>query len=125
MSKCQFCDHFNPDNVTTCAKCGAPLTAAIAAPTETSQQAEPAPTKPLPEPGSLEAEVLGLLRSQGKIAAIKLYRMKTDTTLLQAKNFVEQLATDHNVAPGSTAGCAGAALLMFVAIATAVYSAWT
>ena len=77
-----------------------------------------------PEPGSLEAEILGLMQGQQKIKAIKLYRERTGVGLKEAKDFVEALAAKHGVAP-SAGGCAGMVLLMLVTGAAVAGATWT
>ena len=59
------------------------------------------PPAAAPEPGSLEAEILGLMQGQQKIKAIKLYRQRTGVGLKEAKDFVEALAAKHGVAPAA------------------------
>ena len=85
-----------------CGKCGASL------------PQEPAPEKTVGVPEHLanesDNELLRLLRSGNKIAAIKVYREQTGVGLKEAKDAVEALAAEHEIAPSSS-GCAGAVLL--------------
>jgi hypothetical protein len=120
MAKCPFCDHSNRTDVTQCEKCGGPLQATFSG---ESDQAPPAAVTE-PEPGSIEAEVLGLMRRRKKIEAIKVYRQRTGIGLKEAKDFVEALAAKHGVPVGSGGGCAGALLLMFVVGGGAAGAAW-
>ena len=94
MAKCPFCDHSNRGDATQCEKCGGPLQATFSG---ESDQAPPTAASE-PEPGSIEAEVLGLMRGRRKIEAVKLYRQRTGIGLKEAKDFVEgvgrQVASD-------------------------------
>jgi hypothetical protein len=120
MAQCPFCNHFNRTDATQCEECRAPLqTTAVGG----SDSAAPAPVA-VPEPGSLEADVLGLMQGQQKIKAIKLYRERTGVGLKEAKDFVEALAAKHGVAP-SAGGCAGMVLLMLITGAAVAGALWT
>jgi hypothetical protein len=119
MAQCPFCNHFNRTDATQCEECRAPLQTAVAG---GSDSAAPAPVA-VPEPGSLEAEILGLMQGQQKIKAIKLYRDRTGAGLKEAKDFVEALAAKHGVAP-STGGCAGIVLLMLITGAAVAGATW-
>jgi hypothetical protein len=113
MAKCPFCDHFNRTGASTCEKCGAPLGGISRSEPAMDQEAPPTP-----EPGSLEEEILGLMRGEKKIEAIKLYRARKGVDLKGAKDAVEALAAKHGIAPTS-GGCAGMVLLMVAASAAA------
>lgn len=113
MPKCPFCDHSNRAGVTQCTKCGAQLER----PAEQAADAPPPP--PAPEPGSLEADVLGLMQGGKKIEAIKLYRERTGADLMGAKEAVEELAAKHGISAGGS-GCAG--VVLFALMAGAVIS---
>jgi hypothetical protein len=118
MVKCPFCDHSNRGDATQCEKCGGPLQAAF------SGEPDQAPPTAVPEPGSIEAEVLGLMRERKKIEAIKVYRQRTEMGLKESKDFVEALAAKHGIPVGSGGGCAGVLLVMFVAGGAAAGAAW-
>lgn len=55
---------------------------------------------------SAEADLLDLLRQGQKIQAIKVYRERTGAGLRDAKEAVERLAAQHDIATGR-AGCFG------------------
>jgi hypothetical protein len=78
----------------------------------------------MPEPGTLEADVLELMKAQQKLQAVKLYRQQTGVGLKESKDFVEALAAKHGIAAGGS-GCAGMVLLMIVASAAVGGAAWT
>jgi hypothetical protein len=118
MPKCPFCDYSNRSDTAQCEKCGAPLQTQI----PTRDDAEP-PT-PAPEPGSLDAEILGLMQGGKKIQAIKLYRERKGVGLKEAKDFVESLAAKHGVSSPSGGGCAGVVLVMVAAGAVLAGAAW-
>lgn len=115
MTKCRLCQHTNPPGVQRCEECGTWL----------SQDAEPATpgdrasanaTKPdavaPPAANEFESQVLVLLQSGQKIAAIKRYREEKCTGLKEAKEAVEALAERHGMPHGS--GCASAVLVLLV-----------
>ncbi|MFO1095534.1 MAG: hypothetical protein U0992_19860 [Planctomycetaceae bacterium] len=105
MTRCPKCDHFNLVDAAVCERCGASLQAAAAGPSPTAE-------------GSLDAQVLTIAGTGGKIAAIKWYREQTGKDLKSSKDFVEELMRRHNVsAPKS--GCAGI-VLMIVATSAAL-----
>jgi hypothetical protein len=120
MAKCPFCDHFNRTDATQCEKCRAPLQTSI----PSNSDATPAEPLAAPEPGSLEAEILGLMQGKKKIEAVKLYRQRSGVGLKEAKDFVEALAAKHGISPGA-GGCASVILLMLITGATAAGIAWT
>lgn len=112
MLRCSNCDHFNLADAKACERCGRPLL----------------DESPSPQAGadgeSLEAQVLAIAGTTGKIAAIKYYREKTGAGLKDAKQAVEQLLDQHNVKAASgcavlfaVLACSGMALGAFVALA--------
>ena len=120
MAKCPFCDHFNRTGATQCEKCKAPLQTSI----PNGADAVQAAPEPAPEPGSLEADILGLMQGRKKIEAVRLYRERAHVGLKEAKDFVEALAAKHGIDPGSS-GCGGVVLLMIVAGAATASVIWT
>lgn len=62
----------------------------------------------------LEAELLPILRNQGLIPAIKVYRERTGTGLKESKDAVEAIAARHGIVASRSTGCAGAALVLFI-----------
>ena len=120
MAKCPFCDHFNRTDALQCEKCRAPLQTSI----PSGSDSPPSEPVAMPEPGTLEADVLDLVKAQQKIQAIKLYREQTGIGLKEAKDFVEALAAKHGIAAGG-GGCAGMVLLMIAASAAVGGAAWT
>jgi hypothetical protein len=124
MANCPFCDHFNRTGATYCEKCKAPLQTAIPQNSESSDSESSPKSAEAPLPGTLEADILELMRTHQKIEAIKLYRQHRKADLKEAKDFVEALAAKEGIAP-SSGGCAGAILLMIVAGAAATGAAWT
>lgn len=67
---------------------------------------------------SAEGEVLGLMRSGQKIAAIKRYRETHGGGLKEAKEAVEALAAAHGIESKSGSGCAAVLALMIVVAVT-------
>jgi ribosomal protein L7/L12 len=63
-------------------------------------------------------EIEQVLRTKGKIAAIKLYRERTGKGLKDAKEAVEAFAQERKI-PIKNVGC-GATVLMFVAVIVAI-----
>jgi ribosomal protein L7/L12 len=105
MTRCPLCDHFNPEEARACERCGAALPPAAA---------RQPPERPTAD--SLDAQVLTIAATGGKIAAIKWHRQQTGLGLKESKVAVERLMKQHNVtAPKS--GCAG--MLLLLALATA------
>lgn len=66
------------------------------------------------EPESLDAEILEIASTAGKIAAIKRYREAHHCGLKDAKDKVEAILARHGVQPSAGPGCAGMVLLMVV-----------
>jgi ribosomal protein L7/L12 len=63
----------------------------------------------------VEAEVLKIAQTEGKMAAIKHYREATGCGLYEARQAVELLVKEHGMRPGEHAapvGCAGVLLLL-------------
>jgi hypothetical protein len=106
MTTCPECGAENPSGVGICKSCGSRI------PLEES-------TSPDVVPGSLEEELLGLLKSGKKIEAIKLFRQKAGVDLKEAHDAIQILMREHNIAQ-SGAGCSGATLIIAVALGAAV-----
>jgi ribosomal protein L7/L12 len=106
MLQCAHCDHFNLSDAKNCERCGAPL--AAPAPGELS------PAISAPGASGLEAQVLEIARTQGKIAAIKHYREATGAGLKEAKDAVEAMILRHGVQIAKS-GCASSVLLLVTA----------
>ena len=124
MAKCRLCDHPNPAGAERCEKCGTWINEQGSQPTSTQPASDQGREEPGPEPDSLEARELALLRGGKKIAAIKLHREATRVGLKEAKDAVEALAAKHNlITKGS--GCAGALLLMVLLAVSAALAATT
>ena len=121
MAQCPFCNHSNRTDATQCEKCRAPLQTAVPS---GSDSTPPTPVA-APEPGSVEAEILGLMQGHRKIEAIKLYRQRSGVGLKEAKDFVEALAAKHGIAVATGGGCAGMVLLMLTTGAAVAGAAWT
>ncbi|MGD0515905.1 MAG: ribosomal protein L7/L12 [Thermoguttaceae bacterium] len=98
MTKCPSCGEENPPGVGLCKRCGGPI------PLEEN-------ARPEVPPGSLEEQVLGLMRASKKIEAVKLYREMTGAGLKEAVDAVEDLAKEHNITSSKT-GCAGVLLIL-------------
>lgn len=59
--------------------------------------------------------IIAIIKSSGKLAAIKEVKEKTGVGLGEAKTYVDNLASQHNVTPGQPkSGCAG--LIIFFII---------
>lgn len=101
MLRCSNCDHFNLADATVCERCGRPLV-------------DESPSAQVAADGeSLEAQVLAIAGTTGKIPAIKYYREQTGAGLKDAKQAVEQLLAQHNVkAAGSSCSVLFVALLL-------------
>lgn len=63
-----------------------------------------------PADSDLETEIVSLLEAGQKIKAIKLYRERSGTSLIEAKDAVEAIATDHHMP--AKGGCLGVVLLV-------------
>jgi ribosomal protein L7/L12 len=70
MPECKSCGETLPDGATRCDACGTPVDV---------------------QPSADVAELLEVLRRDGKIAAIKVYREKTGASLAEAKTTIEAL----------------------------------
>ncbi len=118
MPRCPSCGQENLPGTPRCRKCLTRLPASAEPP-----QGATAPTGPKPggelEPAVLEA-VLGDLRKQQKIGAIKRYREATGTGLKEAKEAVEAIAAAHGVE--SRGGCSSAAALLVSAVLMVAWS---
>ena len=79
MSKCPNCDRHNDEGAEKCTGCGAWLGDTLA------------PSDALNEYGAIAERLAPLLASGQMIEAIKLYRETTGTSLVDAKQAVEQL----------------------------------
>lgn len=75
-----------------------------------------------PQEADLEWEVIGYLERGEKIAAIKLYREKTNLGLKEAKDAVEAIETRMGLGPepARRGGCLGMLAVLCLAIATAL-----
>jgi ribosomal protein L7/L12 len=119
MPKCPFCDHENPAGVDRCQSCGTWLEQkAGAISSEPEHKSEP-----VPEPDSLEAQLLGLMQGGKKIEAVKLYRQKKGCDLLHAKEAVEALAEKYGISPRGS-GCAAVLAMMLLTGATLATGMW-
>jgi hypothetical protein len=106
MIRCPHCDHFNPDSAAECERCETPLV-----------QTDAESPQPAPVPGSsLDAQLLAIVATGGKIAAIKWHRQQTGQGLKESKDAVELLMREHNVSSPKS-GCAG--MVMSLALSTA------
>jgi len=103
----------------TCPRCQSPLKAdALRCPqcgawrNATSPEADP--------PADLDTQLVALLAAGRKIAAIKLLREQTNSSLVDAKNAVEALAAKHGIPSPTGNPRALIALAMLVAIGVAL-----
>lgn len=92
MQRCPDCDHIQLIEAARCERCGAvlPVTGASG-----------------PPAGSLEAEIVDLAGTRGKIEAIKRYRQATSSSLKEAKEAVERIMAEYNIRAAGGSGCAG------------------
>jgi hypothetical protein len=98
MIQCPNCQHFNLADASICERCGVSLVIAD------------------PDAGdisALDAQVLTIAGTGGKIAAIKWYRQQTGLGLKEAKDAVEALMRQHHVSPPKS-GCAGMMLAVVI-----------
>jgi peptide-methionine (S)-S-oxide reductase len=72
--------------------------------------------------GSLDEELLGLLREGGKIEAIKRYRAATGAGLKESKDAVEALEARHGLVRSTRAGCMGVMLVLAAVAAVFWYA---
>ena len=77
---------------------------------EAGQQISDSP----PPADDFERRILALMTAGEKIAAIKLYRDKTNSGLKEAKEAVEALAARHGISTPTRTGCLGVLLLLAV-----------
>lgn len=63
-------------------------------------------------------EIIDLLKSGQKIAAIRLYREHTGAGLKDSKEIVEGIAEQHNITVPVGKGCAGILLMLTVVTGT-------
>lgn len=106
MQRCSACDHIHLVEATQCERCGAALS-------PVQEDSEPEALRP--PPGTLEAEVVELAATRGKIDAIKRYRQARNTSLKDAKEAVERLMDQYKVGANGRSGCAGLLLGLLIA----------
>ncbi len=124
MPKCRICDHNNPAGIDRCQKCGTWIEQSVPSVLAgQGQESGPASEERVPDPSSLEGQVLALMQGEKKINAIKLYRQQTGVGLKEAKDAVEALAAKHGISPKG-AGCAGMVLLMVMISAIIGVGVW-
>jgi hypothetical protein len=102
MLTCPFCNQSNPPDVGICKKCGGTI------PREEPPSREDLPGGDLSE---FDKEILGLLKGQKKIEAIKRYRQKTGAGLKAAKDAVEALGAQYGI---ETKGVGCASVILFL-----------
>jgi ribosomal protein L7/L12 len=122
MPTCPFCEHDNPAEAERCAKCGAALTDIQGARDEGDRVldgATPVDTTGQTSGGKFEQQLEEVLRSGGKIAAIKLYREQTGKGLKESKDAVEAFARERQI-PIKQAGCGTTVLAVVLAVIIAV-----
>jgi hypothetical protein len=102
MTKCPSCGEENPSGVGLCKHCGGPISM--------TEDAHPEVV-----PGSLEEQLLGLLRAGKTMDAVKLYREKTGDGLREAVTALETLAKQHQLIK-SRVGCTGVLLIVAAAV---------
>ena len=124
MRKCRICNHDNPAGIDRCQNCGTWIEKAVpSALVGQGQESGPASEEPIPDPNSMEGQVLALMQGQKKIEAIRLYREQTGAGLKQAKDAVEALAAKQGISPKG-AGCAGMVLLIVMVLAIIGVGVW-
>lgn len=112
MQRCPACDHFNLVDEVTCERCGGTLSAESL----DAGVAEPAVD---PAADSFEGRVLHAARTNGKIAAIKLYREQRGGGLKEAKEAVEAIMAEYGVTVGTSgSGCGTSVLAILIALIT-------
>lgn len=113
---CPYCGQPIDSGAQRCEKCGAWIT-------ETAPS-EPPNKPPLPEPpvasSDLDTRVLALLRSQNKIAAVKLVREQLSIGLKESVDYVDALAVKHGIAQKTVSIRCGTAVLLLMAIAMGI-----
>lgn len=75
------------------------------------------------ETDSVEWDVTSLLEAGQKLQAIKFYRQRMGSSLEEAKQFVEQIGTEHRIPGAQGSGCFGVmvlAILLLFRIAMAI-----
>ena len=107
MTVCRFCDHDNPPDAERCESCGGPL------PVEEGAIPSPRDVNPSAARASPDDQVLELLHNGRKIEAIKVYREQHGVGLKEAKDAVEAIAHQNNIAQRRS-GCAGVVLVVLV-----------
>jgi ribosomal protein S27E len=112
VQRCPSCDHIQFVQAATCERCGAALQSATD---------EPSGGAAGPPQGSLEAEVVELAATRGKIEAIKRYRQARNSSLKDAKEAIERLMEQYGVQGAGRSGCA--ILLLGLVIAGACSAA--
>ena len=86
-------------------------------------QGDASSARPAEADSGLEADVLRVLRQGEKVKAVKLYRDRTGSTLVDAKRDVEEIAERHGITVEG-GGCSGVlAVSIFVLITIAVVAA--
>jgi hypothetical protein len=110
MPACPFCNEGNPLTARHCSACGAAL--------DSDPSERDAADGPVTVDAEKDDELVELLRSRQKIAAIKLYREQAGCGLKEAKEYVESLAVQRGIESQSS-GCAGM-LLLFAVVSSIV-----
>ena len=112
MPACPSCNEGNPLTARHCSACGAPLDSDPSA-----EERDAATDGPATVDAEQDEELVELLRSRQKIAAIKLYREQAGCGLKEAKEYVESLAVQRGIESQSS-GCAG--MLLFFAVVSSI-----
>jgi len=108
MIRCPQCDHFSLEGTAACERCGTALADA------------PAAEEAAMSDSALDAQVLAIAATGGKIAAIKWHREQTGLGLKESKDAVEALLRRHKVS-ALKSGCGG---ILLLAIPLVVAAAW-